>query len=67
MLAFGDREEDHLGAADQILLRHIADLAEEAGLASMFLYSAASIRQAFDDALDWLMQHIWPETPTLPI
>ena len=29
MLAFGDREEDHLGAADQILLRHVADLAEE--------------------------------------
>ena len=23
--------------------------------------------EAFDDALDWLMQHIWPETPTLPI
>ena len=30
----------------------IADLAEEAGLASVFLYSAASIRQAFDDALE---------------
>jgi transcriptional regulator, propionate catabolism operon regulatory protein len=30
----------------------IADLAEEAGLASVFMYSAASIRQAFDDALE---------------
>jgi propionate catabolism operon transcriptional regulator len=30
----------------------IADLAEEAGLTSVFLYSAASIRQAFDDALE---------------
>ncbi len=30
----------------------IADLAEEAGLGSVFLYSAASIRQAFDDALE---------------
>ncbi|WP_288380972.1 propionate catabolism operon regulatory protein PrpR [uncultured Massilia sp.] len=30
----------------------IADLAEEAGLSSVFLYSAASIRQAFDDALE---------------
>ncbi|GAA4027563.1 propionate catabolism operon regulatory protein PrpR [Actimicrobium antarcticum] len=30
----------------------IADLAEEAGLASVFVYSAASIRQAFDDALE---------------
>ena len=30
----------------------ITDLAEEAGLAGVFLYSAASIRQAFDDALD---------------
>ncbi|MCA1857891.1 propionate catabolism operon regulatory protein PrpR [Massilia oculi] len=28
------------------------DLAEEAGLAGVFLYSAASIRQAFDDALE---------------
>src|SRR6185369_6339127 len=32
MLAFGDGEEDHLGATDQILLRHIADLAEEAAI-----------------------------------
>jgi propionate catabolism operon transcriptional regulator len=30
----------------------ITDLAEEAGLAGVFVYSAASIRQAFDDALD---------------
>ncbi|WP_313703597.1 propionate catabolism operon regulatory protein PrpR [Massilia sp.] len=30
----------------------IADLTEEAGLGSVFLYSAASIRQAFDDALE---------------
>jgi len=30
----------------------IADLAEEAGVGSVFLYSAASIRQAFDDALE---------------
>ena len=30
----------------------ITDLAEEAGLAGVFLYSAASIRQAFDDALE---------------
>ena len=30
----------------------ITDLAEEAGLTSVFLYSAASIRQAFDDALE---------------
>jgi len=30
----------------------ITDLAEEAGLSSVFLYSAASIRQAFDDALE---------------
>ncbi|UVW29974.1 propionate catabolism operon regulatory protein PrpR [Massilia sp. H6] len=30
----------------------ITDLAEEAGLAAVFLYSAASIRQAFDDALE---------------
>ena len=30
----------------------ITDLAEEAGLGSVFLYSAASIRQAFDDALE---------------
>ena len=30
----------------------ITDLAEEAGLDSVFLYSAASIRQAFDDALE---------------
>jgi propionate catabolism operon transcriptional regulator len=30
----------------------ITDLAEEAGLRAVFLYSAASIRQAFDDALE---------------
>jgi len=30
----------------------ITDLAEEAGLAGVFVYSAASIRQAFDDALE---------------
>src|SRR5690606_4572248 len=30
----------------------ITDLAEEAGLAGIFLYSAASIRQAFTDALE---------------
>jgi transcriptional regulator, propionate catabolism operon regulatory protein len=30
----------------------ITSLAEEAGLAAVFLYSAASIRQAFDDALE---------------
>jgi propionate catabolism operon transcriptional regulator len=30
----------------------ITDLAEEAGLSGVFLYSAASIRQAFEDALE---------------
>ena len=30
----------------------ITDLAEEAGLAGVFVYSAASIRRAFDDALE---------------
>ena len=30
----------------------VTDLAEEAGLAGVFLYSAASIRRAFDDALE---------------
>jgi propionate catabolism operon transcriptional regulator len=30
----------------------ITDLAEEAGLTAVFLYSAASIRRAFDDALE---------------
>jgi propionate catabolism operon transcriptional regulator len=30
----------------------IADLAEEAGLAAVFIYSATSIRRAFDDALE---------------
>ncbi|HEY1043562.1 MAG TPA: propionate catabolism operon regulatory protein PrpR [Telluria sp.] len=30
----------------------ITDLAEEAGLEAVFVYSAASIRQAFDDALE---------------
>jgi transcriptional regulator, propionate catabolism operon regulatory protein len=30
----------------------VTDLAEEAGLAGVFVYSASSIRQAFDDALE---------------
>jgi transcriptional regulator, propionate catabolism operon regulatory protein len=30
----------------------VTDLAEEAGLAGIFIYSAASIRQAFEDALE---------------
>ncbi|HYD80058.1 MAG TPA: propionate catabolism operon regulatory protein PrpR [Paucimonas sp.] len=30
----------------------VTDLAEEAGLAGVFIYSAASIRQAFDDAIE---------------
>lgn len=30
----------------------ITDLAEEAGLSGVFVYSAATIRQAFDDAID---------------
>ncbi|MES2129306.1 MAG: propionate catabolism operon regulatory protein PrpR [Pseudomonadota bacterium] len=30
----------------------VTDLAEEAGLTGVFIYSAASIRQAFDDALE---------------
>lgn len=30
----------------------VTDLAEEAGVAGVFIYSAASIRQAFEDALD---------------
>lgn len=30
----------------------VTDLAEEAGLSGIFLYSASSIRQAFDDALE---------------
>ncbi|HEY0418471.1 MAG TPA: propionate catabolism operon regulatory protein PrpR, partial [Acetobacteraceae bacterium] len=30
----------------------VTDFAEEAGLAGVFIYSAASIRQAFEDALD---------------
>jgi len=34
----------------------ITDLAEEAGLSAVFLYSAASIRQAFDDALELARQ-----------
>jgi propionate catabolism operon transcriptional regulator len=34
----------------------ITDLAEEAGLTGVFLYSAASIRQAFDDALEMARQ-----------
>ncbi len=34
----------------------ITDLAEEAGLSGVFLYSAASIRQAFDDALEMARQ-----------
>jgi propionate catabolism operon transcriptional regulator len=31
----------------------ITDLAEEAGLTGVFVYSATSIRHAFDDALEW--------------
>ena len=34
----------------------ITDLAEEAGLTGVFVYSAASIRQAFDDALELARQ-----------
>ena len=34
----------------------ITDLAEEAGLIGVFVYSAASIRQAFDDALELARQ-----------
>jgi propionate catabolism operon transcriptional regulator len=34
----------------------ITDLAEEAGLTGVFVYSAASIRQAFDDALEMARQ-----------
>ena len=30
----------------------ITDLAEEAGLTGIFMYSASSIRQAFDDAIE---------------
>ncbi len=40
----------------------ITDLAEEAGLAGVFVYSAASIRQAFEDALD-LTRATQLETP----
>jgi propionate catabolism operon transcriptional regulator len=35
----------------------ITDLAEEAGLTGVFVYSAASIRQAFDDALEMARQN----------
>jgi propionate catabolism operon transcriptional regulator len=34
----------------------VTDLAQEGGLAGVFVYSAASIRQAFDDALDMARQ-----------
>jgi propionate catabolism operon transcriptional regulator len=34
----------------------VTDLAQEAGLAGVFVYSAGSIRQAFDDALDMARQ-----------
>lgn len=40
----------------------ITDLAEEAGLAGVFVYSAASIRQAFEDALD-IARATQQETP----
>lgn len=40
----------------------ITDLAEEAGMAGVFVYSAASIRQAFEDALD-LTRATQLETP----
>ncbi len=30
----------------------ITDLAEEAGMTGIFIYSAATVRQAFSDALD---------------
>ncbi|MES2741065.1 MAG: propionate catabolism operon regulatory protein PrpR [Pseudomonadota bacterium] len=35
----------------------ITDLAEEAGLTGVFMYSAASIRRAFDQALELARQH----------
>lgn len=41
----------------------ITDLAEEAGLAGVFVYSAASIRQAFEDALD-IARATQQEAPT---
>jgi len=49
----------------------ITDLAEEAGLTGVFLYSAASIRQAFDDALETaranrLTHHRGGAAPALP-
>ncbi len=37
----------------------ITDLAEEAGLTGVFVYSAASIRQAFDDALEIARLSSW--------
>lgn len=41
-----------LGVAVVVGAGSVTDLAEEAGLRAVFLYSAASIRQAFDDALE---------------
>jgi len=41
-----------LGVAIIVGAGSVTDLAEEAGLRAVFLYSAASIRQAFDDALE---------------
>lgn len=41
-----------LGVAVIVGAGSVTDLAEEAGLRAVFLYSAASIRQAFDDALE---------------
>jgi propionate catabolism operon transcriptional regulator len=48
----------------------ITDLAEEAGLKAVFVYSAASIRQAFDDALEMArltrLESGWPRTARQP-
>jgi len=41
-----------MGVAVVVGAGSVTDLAEEAGLRAVFLYSAASIRQAFDDALE---------------
>jgi propionate catabolism operon transcriptional regulator len=41
-----------LGVAVIVGAGSVTDLAEEAGLRAVFLYSAASIRQTFDDALE---------------
>jgi propionate catabolism operon transcriptional regulator len=45
-------ELNALGVAVIVGAGSVTDLAEEAGLRAVFLYSAASIRQAFDDALE---------------